>query len=120
MKDSLSDIESDFKSKIFDIEMKLNEKMDENNKMKIQKENEINSKKDEISILLSDISTINDLCTLGSKKLIEKQNEFDQYRALALLVRYSNVHAHLLRYVSYHIIYVSCHIIYLCLCVCDI
>ena len=87
LKDTLSNIESDYKSKIFDIEMKLNESIEENKKMKILKDNEINSKKDEISVLLVDISTINDLCTLGSKKLEEKQNEFDHYRAIALLVR---------------------------------
>ena len=89
----MSNIESDYKSKIFDIEMKLNESIEENEKMKILKENEINSKKDEISILLLDISTINDLCTLGSKKLEEKQNEFDHYRAIALLVRIFRIFA---------------------------
>ena len=112
----MSNIESDYKSKIFDIEIKLNESIEENKKMKILKDNEINSKKDEISILLLDISTINDLCTLGSKKLEEKQNEFDHYRAIALLVRIFRIFAFCV--IDIFLFLCVLYLCFLCVCVC--
>ena len=48
-------------------------------------------KKEEISTLLVDINTINDLCTSGTKKLKEKQDEFENYRATSLLVSEPNI-----------------------------
>ena len=85
--------------------------------MKILKDNEINSKKDEISVLLVDISTINDLCTLGSKKLEEKQNEFDHYRAIALLVRIFFIFAFcVIQIFLFLCVLYSCFCVYVCVC----
>ena len=58
---------------------------------KIIFDNELKMKKEEISTLLVDINTINDLCTSGTKKLKEKQDEFENYRATSLLVSEPNI-----------------------------